>query len=330
MTREHLIRRHFTRDMQLLEIGPSYNPILPKADGWKTRVLDHATQADLVEKYRGLGAELVDRIEPVDFLWTEGSLAEAIPSELHGSFDGVVASHVLEHLPDLIGFFQSASALLKPDGLIALALPDKRVCFDFFQPLSMTGDVLAARVERRTRHQPRTLFNQAAYQVTRRGRLGWEHDDNASPYELLTPFAVVRAWHPTAQATEGTGYRDSHAWVFTPKSFELLMLELNLLGEVEWAIRDIEPTPAVEFLVWLERRHLEIPEEHIDQHRLPLLLGMVREAGATASQLGALATAPPESQKRQSLAVGEVGTVVRRAARHIPRLWRALNRAARG
>jgi hypothetical protein len=39
------------RKSRILEIGPSYNPAAPKAAGWQTRVLDHASQAELQAKY---------------------------------------------------------------------------------------------------------------------------------------------------------------------------------------------------------------------------------------------------------------------------------------
>ena len=36
-----------------------------------------------------------------------GSLDEAVPSELHGTFDACIASHVFEHIPDPIGLLGS-------------------------------------------------------------------------------------------------------------------------------------------------------------------------------------------------------------------------------
>ena len=68
--------------MHLLEIGPSYNPIVAKADGWQTTVVDHATQADLIAKYTALGVGTVDQIEPVDFIWQGGSLTALLPTDL--------------------------------------------------------------------------------------------------------------------------------------------------------------------------------------------------------------------------------------------------------
>ena len=129
------------RSARLIAIGPSYNPIAPKSAGWDTRTLDHATRASLVEKYRGHRGVDVDRIEDVDFVWTGGSIVDAVPSDLHGTFDAFIASHVIEHTTDLVGFLDAAATLLTPSGVVVLAVPDKRYCFDYFRPLTTTGQV---------------------------------------------------------------------------------------------------------------------------------------------------------------------------------------------
>ncbi|HEY7576274.1 MAG TPA: glycosyltransferase [Acetobacteraceae bacterium] len=297
MSRSELICRYFDHSDSLLELGPSYNPIAPKSDGWNTVIIDHASQEDLVEKYTGMGVEGVNRIEPVDFIWQAGPLLALIPKELHGTFDGLIASHVCEHLPDLIAFLQDASALLKGDGLIALALPDKRVCFDFFQPLTTTGDLLAAHTERRVRHQRRTFFNQAAYFVSRNGEGGWAHAEKAAPFHLNNTLGQAQQAYDEADEGPGSDYRDTHAWTFTPKSFELLVLELNLLGHIDWAIRAIEPAPGVEFYVWLERRRLAMADAETNRVRLSLLTAIGWESRDAIVQLsGFIGTTDPARQ----------------------------------
>jgi glycosyltransferase involved in cell wall biosynthesis len=286
MTREDLIRQDFDRTMRLIELGPSHSPIVAKANGWQTTVIDHASQADLVEKYRSAGVN-TDRIEPVDFVWQDGPLTALIPQEMHGRFDGLIASHVGEHVPDLIAFFKDASALIKPDGLMALALPDKRVCFDFFQPLTMTGDVVDAHLQGQTRHRRRTFFNQAAYFTKRDGEGGWPHSGSKAPFHLVNSIFYAQRAYDSSSEDPVLPYADTHAWAFTPKSFELLMLELNLLGHIDWSVRTIQPTASVEFLVWLERKPLRMPEEEINSARLSLLTAVVYEGRDAIAQLDA-------------------------------------------
>jgi SAM-dependent methyltransferase len=293
MTREAAIRRHFNREMKLIELGPSYAPILAKGDGWNTVVVDHATQAELVAKYTGLDVATVDRIEPVDFVWQDGPLSDLIPRAMHGTFDGLVASHVGEHFPDLVAFLKDAAILLKPDGILALALPDKRGCFDFFQPITMIGDVLGAHAERRTRHLRRNFINQAAYFTMRGEQPGWVQNGTTSPFLLRNDLALAQCASDMVDDRPDAPYSDTHAWTLTPKSFELLILELNLLRHIEWAVQEIEPSGGVEFHVWLHRERIELPADSINPMRLGLLTEMMYETRDAIAQLDAAAGPPP-------------------------------------
>lgn len=292
MSREQLIRQHFTRGMRLLEIGPSYNPVVPKADGWQTTVIDHASQTDLMIKYAAVAT--ANQIEAVDHIWQDGPLADLLPAEQHGTFDGLVASHVGEHFPDLIGFLKNAAALVTPDGLMALALPDKRVCFDFFQPLTTTGDLVAAHLEGRTRHRCRTYFNQSAYYVTRNKTVGWSRSGETAPFELALPLSHAQFSYDAGDESPASEYRDTHAWAFTPKSFELLILELNLLGYTDWSIRASEPALGIEFYVWLERKKLTMPEADVNPLRMSLLQAIVRENQEAIAQLDSVVVTAAE------------------------------------
>jgi hypothetical protein len=107
-SRDDILRSGITKNDKIIEIGPSYNPLTPKTDGWRSHVLDHTGKAGLVEKYRNDPSVDVTKIENVDFVWADGPLSGAVPAEHHGTFDVLVASHVFEHIPDLIGTLRSA------------------------------------------------------------------------------------------------------------------------------------------------------------------------------------------------------------------------------
>lgn len=125
------------RSSRIVEIGPGYNPVAPKAGGWRTYVVDCADRPALRAKYSAAAVDL-DAIEDVDTIWQEGPLDEAMPAELRGGFDTLIASHVIEHAPDFAGFLLAAQRLVRPGGSVALAIPDRRFCFDFFRPPSST------------------------------------------------------------------------------------------------------------------------------------------------------------------------------------------------
>jgi hypothetical protein len=79
-TRDQILLAPVSREAHIIEIGPSYNPIAPKAGGWSTKTLDHTTRENLIAHYRGQPGVDVNRIEEVDFIWSGGPLADAVPT----------------------------------------------------------------------------------------------------------------------------------------------------------------------------------------------------------------------------------------------------------
>jgi predicted SAM-dependent methyltransferase len=261
-----------SREAHIIEIGPSYNPIAPKAAGWNTKTLDHIAREGLIAHYRGEPGVDVNRIEEVDFIWTGGPLVDAVPTALHGTFDAFIASHVIEHTPDLIAFLDSAAVLLKPDGVVVLAIPDKRYCFDYFQPLTTTGQLLAAHAERRSRHTRRLAFDHVAYAVKNGGVGAWAQHP-AREMRFFHPIEEARKLFDSLETRED--YVDLHAWRFTPASFELLLLELARLDETSLRVDRITPANGCEFFAWLRRgggvAAASLTEIEIAAQRLALL-----------------------------------------------------------
>ena len=254
MTREQvLLGAALREETRILELGPSFAPIAAKADGWRTFVVDHLDRAGLRAKYADAGVTL-ERIEAVDGIWQDGQLHEAVPATLHGGFDRLIASHVIEHMPDPAGFLASAEALLQPEGTIALAIPDHRYCFDYFRPVSTTADMLEAWFARRTVHPPRTLWNHATATVTMDGVGAWgQHPVSRPAYQSGADFTRAAVEARFAPRGADAAYEDAHAWMLTPAVFTQIMLELAQLELTSWKIRACEGPLGCEFLVHLVR-----------------------------------------------------------------------------
>ena len=84
MSREERILHHINKKGRGIEIGPSYNPIAPKKDGYKVHVIDHMDREQLIEKYKNEDVKL-DNIEHVDFVWKGEtySIRECCPPTFH-------------------------------------------------------------------------------------------------------------------------------------------------------------------------------------------------------------------------------------------------------
>ncbi len=270
------------RKARVLEIGPSYNPAAPKAAGWQTHVLDHASQAELRAKYAGHNVPC-DKIEPVDFIWTGGAIHNAVPADLHGRFDACIASHVIEHVPNPIAFFQSLDRLLTEDGVLSLAVPDKRYCFDFFRPLTLAPAWIEAFEGGSVRHSRRNLLEYLAYHAYNGKQFAWgqqEIMDLSLPGELASAKTTADA----AGMSELDPYVDCHAWCFTPSSFKLLIVELNHMELIGFRVDRLFQTTGCEFIVSL-RKGTENIATQIQSKRLDLLHAVNRELGEQSQQM---------------------------------------------
>src|SRR5690348_699310 len=91
-----------------VEIGPSHRPLAPKSMGYRTHVIDHMTKDELKVKYENANVAL-ENIEEVDFVWRGESYAELTKRSKY--YDWIIASHVIEHVPNLIGFLSDCDQI---------------------------------------------------------------------------------------------------------------------------------------------------------------------------------------------------------------------------
>ncbi len=229
-----------------LELGPLFNPLIPRSSG-NIRYIDHVDTDALRARYASHVGFDVDAIVPIDYASGGRSIAETVGAD--APFDYVVASHVVEHVPDLIGWLADLRSVLADDGLLALIVPDQRRCFDALRQPTVLADVVAAHLQGAATPSARQVFDHYASAVGRAGQIGW---DGEAPLDELT------AIHPEAEAMErataaaaGGDYDDVHCWVFTPSSFCRVLAGLQRLGLVAFDVVDCSETFGIEFFVRL-------------------------------------------------------------------------------
>ncbi|EQD27294.1 Methyltransferase type 12 domain protein, partial [mine drainage metagenome] len=245
-----------------LEIGPSHNPIAPKRDGYDVEIVDHLNQDQLREKYADQGVD-TSKIEPVDFVWNGEPLDQLVRRKSH--YDWIVASHLMEHVPNPIAMLQQCHEILKPNGVLSLVVPDKRYCFDYFRPISSTGDLLDAYELSRTRPSRGQMFDHFASAASREGAISWGRDGKGGADSLIHGLASAVEIY----ASTRSDYVDVHCWCFTLSSFELIIADLRELGLTRFAIKERFDTEAGEFYVSLAKESIEIPTS-----RLHALIGV--------------------------------------------------------
>lgn len=236
---EHLSRRQRTilRSCNIagkgLEIGPSFNPVAPKRAGFDIEIIDHLDQEGLIEKYKNdpnTPKNISNIIEKVDYIWDGRSYTE-LTGKI-GYYDYIISSHLIEHVPDLIGHLRDCSMLLKSDGVYSLVIPFKYYTFDRFRSCTTVKDCINSYMK--NNHSKGDIAEYYLNVVTNQGRIAWNQSLNTSDYRFIYPIKDVLLLQ------KNTNYLDIHQSVFTPASFALLINDLNCLGYIDFQIIQIQ------------------------------------------------------------------------------------------
>lgn len=111
-----------------IEIGALNRP-LQTFHNVQVRYVDRLPSPKLREAYPELAAEPFVEVNVVD----QGESLASIPD---ASCDFVIANHIIEHTQDPISAIQNMLRVLKFNGVLYLALPDKRFTFDRDRPVT--------------------------------------------------------------------------------------------------------------------------------------------------------------------------------------------------
>lgn len=213
-----------------VEIGPLANPLVTKAEG-DVFYVDHTDKESLRQHYRIHTAVNVDNIVEVDGIWGENTLQECIGPG--SKVDYVVASHVIEHVPDLITWLAEIRSILRPRGMLRLAIPDRRFTFDYLRFETRAHDVLDAYLRRARTPLPRLIIEHYSLGRGVDSTAAWNGTLDATNLER---FGTLRHSLDMARdAMDHGSYHDVHCWVFTPLSFATLCLELAAIDLLELA-----------------------------------------------------------------------------------------------
>lgn len=117
-----------------LEIGPLHFPLqVPRKA--VVRYVDRLTVPELREHYPELDAYDVVTPDIID----DG---ERLTSIADARYDFVIANHMIEHCQDPIGTIESHLRVLKPGGVIYMAVPDCRFTLDHTRPVTPLAHVM--------------------------------------------------------------------------------------------------------------------------------------------------------------------------------------------
>lgn len=243
---DSLLKSIDVRSSKGLELGPLINPVV-RRDMGQIRYIDHVDTDELRARYATHVGFDVDAIVPIDYVSTTGSIREAVGPDI--PFDYVIASHVIEHVPDVIGWLGDIRSVLKDDGVLSLAIPDHRRCFDALRSPTVTADLIHAYLTKPTIPSPRQVFDHYSCAVAWRGMIAWEEEP---PFEeLVLVHSETEALDRATTAATSGDYLDVHCWMFTPSSFTRLFGSLTRLHLVPFSLESCSDTVGGEFFATL-------------------------------------------------------------------------------
>jgi SAM-dependent methyltransferase len=253
-----------------LEIGPLDKPIVPKK-GKLTLInyVDYTTPENLKKIYKDAVSVDINNIVDVDYVWGDISLYKLVGEK---QFDYIIASHVIEHVPDMIGWLKELADVIKNDGVLSLAIPDKRYTFDFFRELSTPGMFIEAFIRNLRRPSPQAIFDYVALTTEVDPIMAWEQKIFKKEF-VPQQIRLEQAYHLAQDSIRDEIYHDAHVGVFHPVSFLNIIKLFMELGLFDYFISDFYNTERneIEFFISLKRLHrnLGIVE------RLPIQLNSV-------------------------------------------------------
>ena len=201
-----------------LEIAPLNRPHLPKEHP-NTRYLDLLSTKDLKKHFKDdVNVDNAEIVE-VHYIHKGKPYKKLVKGKKFGL---IIASHVLEHVPNLITWLNDIESILHDDGIVQFAIPDKRYCFDFRRRLTDLPDIIGAYLEDRKRPVPGIVYEHFLYVPNEICNDPFRHHAG----EVSQEFTIKKEYHEIAMkfAKDSLkGYVDTHCWVFTPESFIKLM-----------------------------------------------------------------------------------------------------------
>ena len=235
------------RNLTGAEIGPLCRPVVRKEYG-DILYVDHADTETLRGKYDGDPGVDVAAIVGIDAVWGANTLGEALGRKI----DYIIASHVIEHVPDLVTWLLELRSALKDGGQVRLAIPDKRFTFDHLRRESSLADVLTAYVLRARRPQMQQILDHRLNSAPIDCGMAWATCIGERPVCMEHTFEEALSIGQRFAVSDE--YHDVHCWVFTPRSFAEMMRALVDKDLMDFGCEQFYDTGRneIEFFVWLK------------------------------------------------------------------------------
>ena len=227
---------------RILEFGPLNWPMVSKSDFPNTYYADIRNSDDIKKLYAGN-----DYLESTGVQIDTGSIVD-IDYVIKGAykktfkdvekFDVIVLSHVIEHIPDIVNFFQEVTDLLKKNGKLVIIYPDARYCFDHFRNGTTFVDAYNTYAEKKMNYS--AVFDFVNNVVHENDPKFFWNDKTQNDILPTTDFSKVMQAYKNAK--NDTLPDDIHFWPFADYQFVKFLYDLDRAGLSNFEIDEFYET----------------------------------------------------------------------------------------
>ena len=220
---------------RILEIGPLTNPILSKREA-NVFYADIRSTEEVKKLHENDPGVCKENIRDIDFVIKDSYEKSLSHVE---KFDYILSSHVVEHMPRLIEFFQDIATVLTANGLLYVFVPDHRYCFDHFRTPTSFAEAYYIH-QQGIRVPPWRVFDHQLETIPLNdaGRFWFGGGIAAETLSQRSSFESAKELLDVALSGQ---YVDVHYSVFSPKSFLLLLY--NMINARLFPFRCVEFYP---------------------------------------------------------------------------------------
>jgi SAM-dependent methyltransferase len=259
--------------MRGFEIGALAAPRVTKAQG-RISYLDHAGTEALRRKYEN-DPDMKDRLDEiveVDYVVGESqTIHQAVKHD--APFDYVIASHVVEHIPDPVSWLADVATTLRTDGILSLVVPDKRYCFDINRRTTDISELVDAYLRQLRRPSFKQVYDFISKEISGKVDTAAVWAGSADYRNVIRTDVAdpdVAALNLCREVEDSDEFVDVHCSVFTPDSFLELCERLVRLRLFDFEIAHFAPTEfnTLEFYTSLRRMDSSLNRESMVERQL--------------------------------------------------------------
>ena len=218
-----------------LEVAPYFDAFLPKSK-YNIMYTDYISNDEIIAKAK-LNPDVKDSDIPlIDFVWKPGDrFKHSCPDGV--MFDYAVASHVMEHVPNPVGWLNEILEVVKVGGKIVLFLPDRNHTFDYFRNESQFCDLVNLWIEQPSVPTPLQVLDFMTNCFAHYSHVKWGAD--GAPIDTERPYTDVDAINTAVNVYVNGSYTDIHCTVYNPKTVKALFERIAQHGLMNVSVSDI-------------------------------------------------------------------------------------------